>query len=117
MVASGDRQEHTAEVKLVTMCPQLLHALEEVVTQCNKVLGFVLIVRTLAGLRRQTNANVFLCRRRAAETSKGFSLVAFALFSENLLERSRLRGGPRARTWDGVTDNVAVLPAFPWEAM
>ena len=94
----ADRQEHTAEVKLVTTCPQPLHALKEVVTQCNKVLGFILIVRTLAGLRRQTNAHVFLCRRRAAETSKGFSLVTFALLRKTLLERSRLRGWPRART-------------------
>ena len=50
-----------------------LHALDEVVTQRNDMLGFVLIVRTLAGLRRQTIAHVSLCRRRVAETSIGFS--------------------------------------------
>ena len=51
----------------------------EEVTQCDEVLGFILTVRTLAGLCRQTNAHVFLRRRRAAETSKGFSQHSLVL--------------------------------------
>ena len=56
-----------------------LHAVEVVVTQCNDMLGFVLIVRTITGLRRQTNAHVFLCQRRAAETSKASLNLALVL--------------------------------------
>ena len=49
------------------------HALEEVASGCDETLGFVLGVRTLAGLHGQHNAHVFLCLKRVASVFKGSS--------------------------------------------
>ena len=52
---------------------------EEMVTLHHDMLSFVLGVRTLAGLQGERNAGVVICKRRAANVSKGFSKHSLVL--------------------------------------